>query len=920
MLRTEGLAAMPEDLLGRADELHRVSTLVRDARNGIAGALVVRGEAGIGKSTLLAASSDRLDGVHVVRVDGYEAESGIAYAGLQRLVGPWRDLVEGLAPPYRRALLAVLGGSDGTAPDRFLVGLGVLELLSAAARERPILCVVDDVHWLDAETVAVLAFVARRLGAEAVALLMACRDDERLDEVLAGVPVLALPGLDPASGARLLDASLAEGLDPLVVARVVRATGGNPLALVDLARELTAAELSDRAVGEEPVPVGRHLEAHYLERVRRTAPAVQEWLLVAAAEATGTVELVALACDALGVDARAADEAEEHGLVALGTTVRFRHPLVRAAAYGAASGPDRRRAHRALSAAADACDLPELAAWHASRATVGVDVDVADRLEAVADAAGSRGGFVSRARVLRRAAELTPPGAARDRRVVAAAEAAVAAGAAQVGATLLDGLEADRLAPVERARVTAVRVSSGLFAGDPTVLAHATADLLTAADQLRDHDPERAQQALVQAFEHALVAERSRRGVTLRELGRRLRDGAGSRDDAGSRVLRALGALVLQESDDAAPTVRRGLDALRTLDGPAVLSYCSAGVALATALWDLGARRAWLEQVTEAARDAGSLQMVDTGLWVSSLAELTGGTPRRAGQFVEQVRELRRAIGYDGEHVVNVAYLAWTGAPREQVEAVAEAAGRGGYGGVESSGRAALAVRDLAQGHYRDAYAVLRPLVEVPFLHVTPLQLPDFVEAAVRSGHEDAAERHVSRVERIAHATGSPWARGVALRCRALVSPGNAAAGLLEESAVALDEAGAVVEAARSRLLLGESLRRARRRAEARTSLAAALGAFEAAEATAFAERARVELVATGEARGRARTAPPSLLTPREETIARLAARGETNAEIGATLFISANTVDYHLRKVFQKLGVSSRRQLRERFPHGPSA
>ncbi|WP_435736369.1 AAA family ATPase [Cellulosimicrobium sp. PMB13] len=908
---------MPDDLLGRDDELHRVATLVRDARNGIAGALVVRGEAGIGKSALLAASTAALDGLGVVRTDGYEAESGIAYAGLHRLIGPWGTLVEGLASPYRTALRSVLGGRDGTAADRFLVGLGVLELLSAAARERPLVCVVDDVHWLDAETVAVLAFVARRLGAEAVALLMACRDDGRLDENFAGVPVLPLTGLDPAAGAQLLVASLDDGVDPLVVARVVRATGGNPLALVDLARELTTQELSESAVGEEPVPVGRHLEAHYLARVRQTSPAVQEWLLVAAAEATGTARLVSEACAGLGIDPRAADEAEELGLVALGATVRFRHPLVRSAAYGAAPGPDRRRAHRALSDAADACALPELAAWHASKATVGEDAAVADRLEAVADAAGARGGFVSRARVLGRAAELTPPGPSRDRRVVAAAEAAVAAGAAQVGATLLDGLPDARLPPVERARVTAVRVSLGLFTGDPDVLAHATSDLLAAAEQLRGIEPERERQALVRAFEYTLVAERSRRGVTLTELGRRLREGSAGSDDAAARVLRALGALVLDGTEDAVPALRRGLDALRTLEGPGVLPYASAGVALATALWDLAARTAWLDQVTQAARDAGSLQMVDTGLWISSLAELTGGTPRRAGQYVEQVRELRRAIGYDGEHVVNVAFLAWTDAPRTQVEAVAVAAGQAGYGGVESSGRAALAVRDLAQGHYRDAYVALRPLVDDPFLQVTPLQLPDFVEAAVRSGHDGEAVRHVGRVERIADATASPWARGVALRCRALVAPGTASTDLLDASAEALDEAGAVVEAARSRLLLGESLRRDRRRAEARARLRSALAFFEDAGAAAFAERARTELEATGEARGRGRAETPSLLTPREETVARLAARGETNAEIGATLFISANTVDYHLRKVFQKLGVSSRRQLRERFPDG---
>ncbi|WP_255371759.1 AAA family ATPase [Cellulosimicrobium sp. CUA-896] len=512
---------MTDGLLGRHDELARLRAVVDAARSGHGGALVVRGEPGVGKTALLAEAVGSGAGVRVAHADGFEAESSIAYAALHRVVAPWRGTVDGLPPQHRRALRTVLGLDAGQAPDRFGVGLGLLELLAAVGRDGPVALVVDDVHWLDAESAAVLALVARRLDAEPVAVLLACRDDPQHDATVAGIPVLHVRGLDDASAGRLLTSRVREPVDPLVVARVVRATGGNPLALVDLAHDLTARELHDSGLAEEPVPVGRHLQAHYLERVRGAAPDVRTWLLVAAADSTGDLGLVGRACAELGVDGRAGEAAEDLGLVALGTTARFRHPLVRAAAYGAARGKERRRVHAALSRAAHAAGTPELAAWHAARATVGVDAGVAERLEAVADAAGARGGVVSRARVLGRAAELTPPGQDRDRRRVAAAEAAVAAGAAQIGAALLDGLvparpvaDADREGPVApdpvlRARVVAVRVGLGLFTSDPAVVTRAAADMLDAAALLHGTDAAREQDALVRAFEHAVMADRA---------------------------------------------------------------------------------------------------------------------------------------------------------------------------------------------------------------------------------------------------------------------------------------------------------------------------------------------------------------------------------------------------------------------------
>ncbi|WP_454048848.1 AAA family ATPase [Cellulomonas sp. Marseille-Q8402] len=900
-------------LLGRAAELAQVAAVVLGARNGTSGALVVRGEPGIGKTTLLHASTEQAVGCRVVHVAGYEAEQAIAHAALDRLLRPFRDLLDRIPPHHATALRRVSGTEDGPAPDRFLVGLAVLELLAAAGHERPVVCAVDDAHLLDPESLTILAFVARRVYAEPVALLIAARDDDAVDAATAGIPALRLGGLDPESAAALLRASAPVEVDPLIVTRVSAATGGNPLALIDLGADLTVQELTDSGLGEEPVPVGRHLEAHYARLVGATAPATRAWLLVAAADSTGNITLIEAACRALGVATDAAAGAEESGLVVLAPTTRFRHPLVRAASYASATGQQRRAAHAALSGAARAAGLDELEAWHAAKAVLGTDASVAARLERVADLAGARGGVVSRARVLGRAAELTPAGPDRARRLVAAAEAAVAAGAAQLGAALLDQVDEGDLGPVERGRVLTVRVTLGVFTGDPSVLVRATADLLEAAALFHGVDPELEQHALLRAFDWALPAERLRTAVTLAELGERLRAGAAIGEGHASVVLAALAAHVLDPYAEAVPAMRRGLAAIQGLDGAAALPYLIAEVALASALWDVDARRSGLERSAALARDTGSLQLLDTALWMASLAELTGGTPRRAAQFVDEVRELRRAIGYDAEHVTNVAYLAWAGAPRAQVEVIAQGAAAQGFGGVQSSAVAALAVQDLAAGRYADAFDALVQEMADPFLQVTPTRVPDLVEAAVRSGHRDEAVLRTGELAARAEASGSAWARGVALRCRALVAPGPEAEQLFRASVAELDAAGVPVDAARSRLLLGEWLRRARHRTEAQVELRAALTGLVETGASVFADRARAELRATGlDADEPATPTSPGLLTPRERTVARMAARGDTNAEIGATLFISVNTVDYHLRKVFAKLGVTSRRQLRD--------
>ena len=899
-------------LLGRDPEQQQLHRLIANARNGRGGALLLVGEPGIGKTTLLRATTSAPAGFRVLRADGHEAESTMPYAALQRLMIPLREFVAELPEAHQQALRVATGSAPGPPPDRFLVGLGILGLLAAAGEVAPVACAVDDSHFLDSESLDALAFVARRLEAESAVLVFASRDVPELEQRMAGVPTLRMTGLPLEDAVRLLASRLPEPIDPAVATQIAAATGGNPLALTDLAVELNATRLAESSFADEPVPVGHHLESHYLRRVSLLSEDQQHWLLVAAADSTGDLDMIRAAAESLDIEAAAGDEAETAGLVELDLTVRFRHPLVRAAVYGAAHGTDRRRVHAALAGAAAGLGAAELEAWHSAKATVGTDAEVADRLESVADLAGRRGGFVSRASVLVQAAALTPDRALGYARLVSGAEAALAAGVAQFAKGMLDEVDEDVLDPLARGRMASVRASVAMFTADPA-LRHATADMLVAAEAMSAYDPTAAQDTLIQAMYFLLPAERLATGVSIPELGKRLAEGAELQDGIAATILRGLAAHLTLPYPEAVPPMRRAVSAIEALDDEQLLTYGAISLVLTSALWDAPAMRRGLQRTAEAARDLGSLRVLDLTLWSMSLSELRAGTPRRAAQCVEQVRDLRRAMGYQAEHVVNPAMLAWTGAPREQVELFAEQARVIGMGGVHASGLTALAVRDLAEGAYESAFERLRPFVDDPFLQVTPLEYADFVEAAVRSGRPEDAVPFVDEVERLAAANGSPWNAGVAARSRALVDDG-AAEEHFTRALAELEPTEVEVELARTHLLYGEWLRRARRRRHARDHLRRAADLFERSEAPAFAERARHELEATGEVLREPGTEPGPGLTTQELTVARLAAAGSTNAEIGATMFLSVNTVDYHLRKVFQKLGISSRRQLSDRL------
>ncbi|MFF2274552.1 AAA family ATPase [Agromyces sp. NPDC058126] len=911
----------PPALLGRAGERERLAELVGSARNGRGSALLIRGEPGIGKTALLDDVTREVAGARVVRAHGFEAEQAMPYAALQRLGAPFTDLVETLPSRQATALRIAAGLDDGPPPDRYLVGLGMLSLLAAAAERQPLVCVIDDAHLVDVESLEVLAFMGRRLEAESIALLLATRPDERVAVTAAGVAVLELGGLDGPNSVQLLNRSSSAPVDPYLATRFAEETGGNPLALIDLGREFTAKQLTDSSLALGPVPIGLRLESTYLRAVEALPAATRRWLGIAAAESTGRVELIDEAAERLGSPADAAGPAELAGLATVRERVRFRHPLVRAAVYNAMPSAERREVHAVLREVADEHGRPDLAVWHAAAAAAGVDDEVADRMEQAADAAGGRGGTASRARLLAGAADLTTPGPVRDARLMAAAEAAAAAGAAQLALELLARIDPATADPVTEGRLLMLRAMLALFVADADGVLGGTANLLRAAELFHGLAPELEQRALLRAFEVELTAEWAVAGATLPELGERLAAGAEVADGQRSIALRGLAAHILLPYDEAVPPMRAAVEMLRASDDAQLLDLGYFGVALTMGLWDEQACIELLERTAAAARDAGNLRVLDTTLWLLGEVELVRGDPAASGRYVEEVRELRRAIGYDAEQVVNAAVLAWAGAPVEVIEQVALGTLASGFVGAHTIAMTGLSTRDLADGRAESAYARLEPMVARDFLQVTYQQLPELVEAGARSGRSDepAVRDAAARLARFAEVSGTPWIRGVSARAAALLAGDEEAEALYREAIGHLGVNGSRGELGRAHLVYGEWLRRVKRRRDAREELRLALAIFERVEAPAFAARARRELEATGEhvAAHAPGESTADALTPQEATVARLASAGRTNAEIGAELFISANTVDYHLRKVFRKLGITSRRQLAERYPEG---
>lgn len=898
-------------LVGRAHELEKLSAGLGSARNRTAAVLLVHGDPGIGKTALLDAflAEDMPPDSQTVQITGFSSESDLPYAGIDRLLAEMPDALSSLPVRLRHALAVATGRRVGEPPDRYQVGLALLSLLGAASGLTVV--VVDDAHLLDESSLAALAFVGRRLKAESVLLVFATRPEPSALEVLSGFETLHLPGLDGPSGVALLNAHRPHGLDPLMAAEVVEQLEGHPLAIIDLAKHADAEHLALRSLAREPLPPGVVLQGLYRRMIDALPHESREFALVVAADTTGDLEVIRTAASALGLPRDASSPLERADLVELRGRVRLRHQLVSATVYSAAASDDRRRTHLALESAADEHGFPAAAAMHAAAAADSHDTTVADRLEHLADESAARGALLSRAGLLSRARELTPEGPRRDERALSAAEAALAAGAAVLTAALLGDLDHDRLSPLNRGRYLSLRAFLALFVGDAEGVPRVAATFARAADAFRPVSVELEQKALQNAFAYLLTTEWATRGTSVPDIAERIL--AGVRAGAGERnvVLRALHAHLVLPYATASPRIHDALTAVRK-DQATLAQVSGWAIPLSIAVWDPVSALAFAQRNIDLATARGALQSLDTTYWMLSTIHVQLLNVAAAGQSLDSVRELRRAVGYPAEHVVNAAHLALTGVPMEIVDATADSILATGFGGAWTVVQLGIGARLIGDGDYHAAYDRLRPILDSEFPHISRLALVDFVEAAARSDHLDEARAAVDELRSLSEVTPTPWLQGLMKRSEALVSdPMTAEDRYLAAIRTLTSAALPGGDLARAHLVYGEWLRRQRRRREAREHLASAVRAFDELGAVPFATRARREYAATGE------SVPPPLseadLTPRESLVARLAADGRSNPEIAAALFISPNTVDYHLRKVFRKLGIASRRQLRDR-------
>ena len=901
-------------LLDRELERGQIDRVLEAARRGLSGALVLHGEPGTGKTTLLDYAVESGGDFEIVRLLGIESETEFGFAALHQLLLPFLGGLRSLPAPQRDALAGALGLRRPDSPDRFLVALAALTMLAGAAAKRPLLCIVDDAQWLDRESAGILGFIARRFSADAVAMLFAVRGPSERAVELEGIPWVRIGGLPPDEAGQLLASAVAGQVDRGVSERVIAQTGGNPLGLIELGRELSGEQLAGEISLPDLLPLGGSLQARYLRQIRRLPAETQIFLLAAAADPTGDPALLWRAGEFLGFGIRAAAPAEVEGLLRFCPLVRFRHPLIRSAVYHGATLAERVRVHEALARATDPEVAADLRAWHRAEAAIGPDESVAGELERAADRARARGGWAASARFLTRAATLTPGADSRFRRVLAAARAETTAGACVRARALLDSV-ADQLDdPVKHAAVQRVQ-GTIRYALDQT--AEAASVLLDAARQLAPLDASQARATLLEALAAARTSGRlGKKGAGDADIAQAIRSSPRPPTaDAtiGDLVLDADATLILDGHEAAVPGLKRAVTAM--LEAPIssadLLTLAGVGCTAAGALGDDHALYSLANWLEVQARDQGAVLPLSTALIFSGSSELFAGHLGQARARYAERGAIEAARG--GSCEVGLALvLAWRGRAveaRAQAADAARVAAEQGHGWKLvwlEYGRAVLA---LAMGHYEEALAAAPRGYEENVL-VSTFALPDLIEAAVRCGERASAEQALVRVARRAAASPTPLMLGLLARSRALLGSETDAEAFYREAISHLQHARGRVHLARAELLYGEWLRRQRRQRDAREHLQAAYDMFREIGADGFAERARLELAATGRTARQPASSHGGGLTPQELQVATLAAAGFTNPEIASRLFISPKTVDYHLGKVFRKLGVGSRRQL----------
>jgi DNA-binding CsgD family transcriptional regulator len=912
----------PAKLVGRRAECGVLDRLAQAVRAGESRALVVRGEVGMGKTALLEYLARRASGCRVARAAGAQSEMELAFAGLHQLCAPMLDRLEALPTPQRDALRIAFGVSAGPAPDRFLVGLAALSLLSEVAEDKPLICLVDDEQWLDHASAQVLAFVARRLGAESVGLVFAARVPS---DHLAGLPELVLGGLHDADARALLDSVLPGPIDARVRDQLVAETGGNPLALLELPRELTPAQLAGGFGLPSALPLAGGVEESFRRRVQALPGPARQLLLLVAADPTGDPALAWRAAAELGIGIESAAPLAEAGLAEFGTRVRFRHPLVRSAVYQLASAQERQEVHRALAEVTDPRLDPDRRAWHWAQASPGPDEDVAAELERSASRAQARGGLGAAAAFLKLAATLTLDPGRRAGWALDAARIEVQAGAFGVAQDLLAIAESGPLSDAHQAHADIVRAQLAYLTDRGS---QAPLLLLKGAKRLKQIDPGLSRATYLDALSAGMFAGRlASPGSSVMEVARAA--GAAPPPQGVPRASDLLLEGLAAEYNDgyavALPNLRKALAAFGAgLPADEELHWLWLASVTAMRVWDDDRWDMLSARYVQLAREAGALSELPIALISRACMLLFAGELSAAAALTDEAQAVMEATGISLAPYSALGLAAFRGDEARTlalVEATEEDVTRRGEGAGITFAEWARAVLNNGLGHYQKAFAAARRATAYEAdLGSLIWPVVELIEAAARSGMRESAARAYHRLAEMTSASGTDWALGLQARSRALLSEGEAAERLYREAIDRLSRTQLRLDLARAHLLYGEWLRRERRRSDAREQLRAAHGMLATMRAAAFMERAGRELQAIGEtANKRAPDARLGELTAQEARIARLACDGLSNPEIGIRLFISARTVQYHLGKVFTKLGITSRSQLGRVLPSDPA-
>ncbi|MEU6657531.1 AAA family ATPase [Streptomyces sp. NPDC046821] len=911
-LRIPPTSARRPELVGRTEERDALSELLEAACAGKSQALVVRGEPGMGKSTLLDHLTNRADDCRVLRVVGMQSEMELIFAGLHQLCTPLLNRLDRLPPPQQAALRTAFGLCEGPPPQPLLIGLAVLSLLSEASGDQPLMCVVDDFQWLDRTSAQTLGFVARRLSADPVAMIFGTRT---VCQELEGVPELLLAGLPAPYAHELLDSVLTGPLDERVRDQIVAECGGNPLALLESLRGATPDRLAGGFGLPAAVSLSGRLEENFRRQLAQMPAATRQLLRLASADPSGDALLLWRAARTLGISLHAATPAVEAGLAEFGTRVRFRHPLLRSTVYRSATEKERKEMHLALVAATDRDVDPDRRAWHRAQAAAEPDEDVAADLERSADRAYARGGPAAAAAFLERAALLSADPVRQTERNLAAVQANVQSGSYERALELLAATEAERLDPLQRARAELLRghiaFASGLGNTAPRIL-------LEAAGQLVPLDVGLARETYLTAWMAAVCAGGlATEGGSVPDICRAAqRVPRSPQPDKAELILDAISSVVTDGPAAAEPALRHVVNAFTAAETTTeeTLRWGWFAHAAAIALWDHSACRSMLEREAEVMRTAGAHSLLPMAL--SMLATVTawsGDFPEAATMIAEadMVCEATRAPAALFAPIVLACLRGDETTALPLIQASVADARTSGTGVFLTYADWAASILYNGLGCYEDALAsATRSRDSAPYLFVANWALPELIEAAVRSGHPDFAHSALEQLTASAAPGGTDVGLGLLARSRALLSDGESAESLYGEAIDRLSRTPLRPELGRAHLLYGEWLRRAGRRTDARVQLRTALGLLAGMGAEAFAERARRELLATGERVRRNRATSVDSLTSQEALIARLARDGLTNAEIAAQLFLSPRTVEWHLRKVFGKLGITSRREL----------